>query len=54
MYYTYYIIFLYIMYYVLSYPVPHRCLRPPPIRPAAWEASVGGVRGYRVRGQVFV
>ena len=22
-------------------------LRPPPIRPAAWEASVGGVRGFR-------
>jgi hypothetical protein len=22
-------------------------LRPPPTRPAAWEASVGGVRGFR-------
>ena len=32
-------------------PMPaRRCaagLRPPPIRPAAWEASVGGVRGFR-------
>ena len=25
-------------------------LRPPPIRPAAWEASVGGVRGFRWPG----
>ena len=25
-------------------------LRPPPIRPAAWEASVGGVRGFRSPG----
>ncbi|KOO35176.1 hypothetical protein Ctob_015803, partial [Chrysochromulina tobinii] len=25
----------------------HRCLRPPPTRPSAWEASVGGVRGFR-------
>jgi hypothetical protein len=30
-------------------------LRPPPIRAAAWEASVGGVRGFhRVRVLVFV
>ena len=30
-------------------------LRPPPTRPAAWEASVGGVRGiHRVRVLVFV
>jgi hypothetical protein len=30
-------------------------LRPPPIRPTAWEASVGGVRGFhRVRVLVFV
>ena len=31
----------------------HGCgagLRPPPTRPAAWEASVGGVRGFRLPG----